>query len=67
MALSRNIAQGDRSIKEGKWDRKKYMGVELRGKVLGIIGLGNIGQVVAQRAAAFEMKVIGVRLFPLSQ
>lgn len=63
MALSRNIAQGDRSIKEGKWDRKKYMGVELRGKTLGIIGLGNIGQVVAQRATAFKMKVIGTDPF----
>ncbi len=63
MALSRNIAQGDRSIKEGRWDRKKYMGVELRGKVLGLVGLGNIGQVVAQRASAFEMRVIGVDPF----
>jgi len=63
MALSRNVAQGDRSIKEGKWDRKKYMGVELRGKTLGIIGLGNIGQVVAQRAAGFKMKVIGTDPF----
>jgi len=63
MALSRNIAQGDRSVKEGRWDRKKYTGVELRGKVLGIIGLGNIGQVVVQRATAFKMKVIGVDPF----
>ncbi len=59
MALSRNIPQADRSIKEGRWDRKKYMGVELRGKVLGVIGLGNIGYVLAQRAMGFEMKVIG--------
>jgi len=59
MALSRNVPQGDRSIKEGRWERKKYIGIELRGKVLGIVGLGNIGQVVAHRAAAFEMKVIG--------
>ena len=63
MALSRNVAQGDRSIKEGHWDRKKYMGVELRGKTLGIVGLGNIGQVVAQRALAFKMRVIGVDPF----
>lgn len=63
MALSRNVAQGDRSIKDGRWDRKKYMGVELRGKTLGIIGLGNIGHVVAQRAIAFEMKVLGVDPF----
>ena len=59
MALSRNIPQADRSIKEGRWDRKKYMGVELRGKILGVIGLGNIGYVLAHRAMAFEMKVIG--------
>jgi len=59
MALSRNIPQADRSLKEGRWDRKKYSGVELRGKVLGVIGLGNIGFVLAKRAIAFEMKVIG--------
>ncbi len=63
MALSRNIAQGDRSIKEGRWDRKKYMGVELRGKTLGLVGLGNIGQVMAQRALAFKMRVIAVDPF----
>ncbi len=59
MALSRNIPQGDRSIKEGRWDRKKYMGVELRGKIIGIIGLGNIGQVMAHRSLAFGMRVLG--------
>ncbi|MFC1485531.1 phosphoglycerate dehydrogenase [Candidatus Latescibacterota bacterium] len=59
MALSRNIAQGDRSIKEGKWERKKYMGVELRGKTIGVIGLGNIGQVVVHLAMTFGMKVLG--------
>ena len=59
MALSRNIPQADRSIKDGRWDRKKYSGVELRGKTLGIIGLGNIGQALAKRANGFEMKVIG--------
>jgi len=59
MALSRNIPQADRSVKEGKWDRKKYMGVELRGKTLGIVGLGNIGRVLGKQASCFEMKVIG--------
>jgi D-3-phosphoglycerate dehydrogenase / 2-oxoglutarate reductase len=59
MALSRNVAQGDRSLREGRWDRKKYMGVELRGKTIGVIGLGNIGQVLVQRAKAFGMKAIG--------
>ncbi|MFC1608342.1 phosphoglycerate dehydrogenase, partial [Candidatus Latescibacterota bacterium] len=59
MALSRNIPQADNSIKEGRWDRKKYTGVELRGKTLAIIGLGNIGRVLSKRANGFEMKVIG--------
>ena len=59
MALSRNIPQGDRSMKEGRWDRNKYMGVELRGKTIGVIGLGNIGQVLVKRAVAFGMKVLG--------
>lgn len=59
MALSRNIPQADRSIKEGRWDSKKYTGVELREKTLGIVGLGNIGRVLAKRANAFEMKVVG--------
>jgi len=63
VALSRNISQADRSVKEGRWEPKKYMGVELRGKTLGVIGLGNIGHVLAQRAIAFGMKVIGVDPF----
>jgi len=58
MALSRNIPMANQSVKQGKWDRKKFMGVELYGKVLGIIGLGRIGTEFAKRAQAFEMKVI---------
>lgn len=58
-ALARNIPAADISIKEGKWDRKSFTGVELNGKVLGIIGCGRIGQVVAQTAATMGMKVIG--------
>jgi D-3-phosphoglycerate dehydrogenase / 2-oxoglutarate reductase len=63
MSLARNIPQADKSVKEGLWNPKKYMGVELRGKTLGIIGLGNIGRAVAQRAVAFQMRVIGVDPF----
>lgn len=59
MSLARNIPQSDRSVKEGVWNPKKFMGVELRGKTLGIIGLGNIGREVAQRAVAFKMRVVG--------
>lgn len=58
IALSRHIPQGHQSLTEGRWDRKKYVGVELKGKTLGIIGLGRIGQAIALRAQAFEMTVI---------
>lgn len=58
MALSRNIAQAHSSMKNGKWDKKKFMGVELYGKTLGVVGLGRIGAAVAKRALSFEMKVI---------
>lgn len=58
IALSRYIPQGHQSLVEGRWDRKKYVGVELKGKTLGIIGLGRIGQAIATRAQAFEMTVI---------
>ena len=58
MALSRNIPQAYASLKSGQWDRKKFMGVELYGKTLGIIGLGRIGSEVAKRSDSFGMKVI---------
>ncbi|MDP2912493.1 MAG: phosphoglycerate dehydrogenase, partial [Candidatus Omnitrophota bacterium] len=58
LALSRNIPQADLSMKRGEWERKKFMGSELYGKVLGIFGLGRIGAEVAKRALSFEMKVI---------
>lgn len=59
MALTRNIHPAYQSLIEGKWDRKSYMGTELFGKTLGIIGLGRIGQAVAKRAQGFEMRVLG--------
>jgi D-3-phosphoglycerate dehydrogenase len=59
MALTRNIPQACRSLKEGRWDKKKYRGREVFHKVLGIIGIGRIGRVVAERAKGLKMNVIG--------
>ncbi|MBL7071148.1 MAG: phosphoglycerate dehydrogenase [Candidatus Omnitrophica bacterium] len=59
LSLSRNIPQAYASMKEAKWERKKFMGSELYGKALGIIGLGRIGAEVAKRALSFKMKIIG--------
>ena len=58
LALARQIPQAHITMNDGKWDRKKFMGVELRGKTLGIVGFGRIGRAVAKRALAFEMTVI---------
>ncbi len=58
MALARNIPQANASMKAGKWEKKKFMGVELFGKVLGVLGLGNIGKEVAKRAQGFGMHVL---------
>lgn len=58
LGMLRHIPQAHQSMNEGKWDRKSYIGVELRGKTLGVIGLGRIGRAVAKRAKAFEMNVI---------
>lgn len=58
LALSRNIPVADSSMKAGEWKRSKFMGVELYGKTLGIVGLGRIGAEVARRALSFGMKVL---------
>lgn len=58
MALARNIPQANATLKQGIWDKKKYVGVELRGKTLGVIGLGKIGREVARRARGLEMQVL---------
>jgi len=58
LALARHIPQGHQSLAEGRWERKAFVGVELKGKTLGIVGLGRIGQALAQRAQAFAMTVI---------
>lgn len=81
MALTRNIPQAWASLKAGNWDKKSFMGVEFREKVLGIIGFGRIGSAVAKRAQGMEMKVVandpfigaekaeslGVKLLPLEE
>jgi D-3-phosphoglycerate dehydrogenase len=59
LGLSRNVAAADASLRAHKWDRNKFMGVQLAGKTLGIVGLGRIGQAVAERARAFDMRVLG--------
>ena len=58
-AMSRNIPIANETMQRGEWNRKAYVGVELKGKTLGVIGLGRIGMGVAKRALAFEMSVIG--------
>jgi len=59
LAMSRNIVSACNSLKDGAWDRKKYMGNQLNGKVLGVIGLGRIGMAVAKMAKGFNMKILG--------
>ena len=58
LSMARSIPQASDSTKSGKWEKKKFMGSELRGKTLGIVGLGYIGQEVAKRARGFEMKIV---------
>lgn len=58
LSLARQIAAADASMKQGKWEKKRFMGDELRGKVLGVAGFGRIGQEVARRARAFEMRTL---------
>lgn len=81
LALARMVPAADHAMKEGKWEKKRFLGTELRGKTLGIAGLGRIGQEVAQRARSFSMRVVahdpyisrevadslGVDLVPLDQ
>uniref|UniRef100_A0A2K5Q730 D-3-phosphoglycerate dehydrogenase n=1 Tax=Cebus imitator TaxID=2715852 RepID=A0A2K5Q730_CEBIM len=59
LCLARQIPQATASMKDGKWERKKFMGTELNGKTLGILGLGRIGREVATRMQSFGMKTIG--------
>jgi len=59
LSMSRKVVPACNSLKSGDWDRKKYMGNQLNGKVLGIIGLGRIGMAVAKMAQGFNMKILG--------
>jgi D-3-phosphoglycerate dehydrogenase len=81
LAQARNIPQAHRALSEGRWERAKWEGVELADKTLGIVGLGRIGKLVAQRALAFGMRLVAydpfvsaerarqlsVELFPLER
>ncbi len=59
LADARHIIDADRTTREGKWEKKKYMGREITGKTVGIVGLGNIGQLVAKRLGGFDVKLLG--------
>jgi D-3-phosphoglycerate dehydrogenase len=67
LALSRNIAPAYHSLLEHKWDRNKYMGTQVAGKTLGVVGLGRIGLAVAKRAKGLEMNVLGYDPFMTSE
>jgi D-3-phosphoglycerate dehydrogenase / 2-oxoglutarate reductase len=81
LSLARSVPQASASTKSGKWEKKKFLGNELRGKTLGIVGLGMIGREVVKRAKPFEMRILahdpyvsphaahdlGVELLPLAQ
>ena len=58
LGLARAVPAADRAMKDGRWEKKRFLGTELRGKTLGVAGLGRIGQEVAQRARAFGMRVV---------
>lgn len=59
LADARHIVEADATTRAGQWEKKKYMGRELTGKTVGIVGLGNIGQLVAKRLSGFEVKLLG--------
>jgi len=66
LALARQIPEADASTRAGKWEKNKFMGVEIFGKTLGVVGCGNIGSIVADRATGLRMKVVAFDPF-LSQ
>jgi D-3-phosphoglycerate dehydrogenase len=67
LSLARQTARGDRAIRDGKWLKKELKGTELRGKYLGIIGLGNIGKRLARLARALNMNIIGYDVMPIDE
>ena len=62
LSMARAIPQATASTKAGKWEKKKFLGHELRGKTLGIVGLGSIGREVAKRARSFDMRIVATIL-----
>jgi D-3-phosphoglycerate dehydrogenase len=67
LSMARSIPQASASTKSGKWEKKKFLGNELRGKTLGIAGLGSIGREVLKRARAFQMRIIAHDPYLMSQ
>ncbi len=67
LALARQIPQADASTQAGKWEKNRFMGVEITGKTLGVIGCGNIGSIVADRAHGLRMKVIAYDPVPVGR
>ena len=67
LSLARQTSRGDRAIRDGKWLKKELKGTELRGKYLGIIGLGNIGKRLARLARALNMNIIGYDVMPIDE
>ena len=59
LALARHVPQANAKLKDNQWNRKQYVGTELKNKTLGVIGLGNVGSEVARRAQAFSMRILG--------
>ncbi len=59
LSMARSVPQASASTRSGKWEKKKFLGNELRGKTIGIVGLGMIGREVVKRARAFEMRIVG--------
>jgi D-3-phosphoglycerate dehydrogenase len=58
LSLARSVPAADHAMKEGRWEKRRFVGNELRGKTLGVVGLGRIGQEVAHRARAFGMRIV---------
>jgi D-3-phosphoglycerate dehydrogenase / 2-oxoglutarate reductase len=67
LSLARNLPLADREMKKGNWMKKELTGIELRGKYLGIVGVGNIGRNLARIARSLRMNIIGYDIFPIKQ
>jgi D-3-phosphoglycerate dehydrogenase len=67
LGMARSVPRASASTTSGKWEKKKFLGNELRGKILGVVGLGSIGREVVRRARAFEMRILGSDPYVSSQ